>query len=77
MPFEERSIMSHREEFCRLATAPGANVRELCRRGSVTFVRKRQFALVPFGISLVDGTRAYDSVERWLEGRPCWRAPVS
>jgi transposase InsO family protein len=32
MPFEERSIMSHREEFCRLATAPGANVRELCRR---------------------------------------------
>ena len=32
MPFEERSIVSHREEFCRLASAGGANVRELCRR---------------------------------------------
>ena len=32
MPFKERSIVSHREEFCRLATASGANVRELCRR---------------------------------------------
>ena len=32
MPFEERSIVSHREEFCRLARAGGANVRELCRR---------------------------------------------
>jgi transposase InsO family protein len=39
MPFEERSIVSHREEFCRLASASGANVRELCRRfriGSAT-----------------------------------------
>lgn len=32
MPFEERSIVSHREEFCRLARAGGSNVRELCRR---------------------------------------------
>ena len=39
MPFTERSIMSHREEFCRLACCGGANVRELCRRfgiGSAT-----------------------------------------
>jgi transposase InsO family protein len=32
MPFEERSIVSQREEFCRLALAEGANRRELCRR---------------------------------------------
>lgn len=32
MPFEERSIVSHREEFCRLALTAGANRRELCRR---------------------------------------------
>ena len=32
MPFEERSIVSQREEFCGLASADGANVRELCRR---------------------------------------------
>ncbi len=31
MPFQERSIVSHREEFCRLALTPGANIRELCR----------------------------------------------
>jgi transposase InsO family protein len=32
MPFEERSIVSQREEFCRLALRPGANLSELCRR---------------------------------------------
>lgn len=32
MPFEECSIVSQREEFCRLACQPGANVRLLCRR---------------------------------------------
>ena len=36
MPFGERSIVSHREEFCRLARAGGANVRELCRRYRVS-----------------------------------------
>ena len=36
MPFSERSRMSHREEFCRLAASPGANVRELCRRFGVS-----------------------------------------
>jgi transposase InsO family protein len=36
MPFEERSIVSHREEFCRLAGASGSNVRELCRRFGVS-----------------------------------------
>ncbi|HZZ31063.1 MAG TPA: IS481 family transposase [Phenylobacterium sp.] len=36
MPFGERSIVSHREEFCRLASASGANVRELCRRFGVS-----------------------------------------
>ncbi len=72
-----RADLSNRPLIFASTELDPAQVRELCRRGSVTFVRKRQFALVPFGISLVDGTRAYDSVERWLEGRPCWRAPVS
>jgi transposase InsO family protein len=36
MPFQERSIVSHREEFCRLASAEAANVRELCRRFGVS-----------------------------------------
>jgi transposase InsO family protein len=36
MPFRERSIMDDREEFCRLACAPGANVRELCRRWRIS-----------------------------------------
>lgn len=36
MPFEERSIVSHREEFCRLAVASDANVRELCRRFGIS-----------------------------------------
>ena len=35
MPFKESSIVSQREEFCRLACSPGANVRELCRRFGV------------------------------------------
>ncbi len=32
MPFREWSVMDDREEFCRLASGVGANVRELCRR---------------------------------------------
>lgn len=39
MPFRECSMVSEREEFCRLALTLGANVRELCRRfgiGSAT-----------------------------------------
>jgi transposase InsO family protein len=32
MPFKECSIVFQREEFCRLASSPGANIRELCRR---------------------------------------------
>ena len=36
MPFRERSVMDDREEFCRLASQPGANVRELCRRRGVS-----------------------------------------
>ncbi|RUW30634.1 IS481 family transposase, partial [Mesorhizobium sp. M1E.F.Ca.ET.041.01.1.1] len=32
MPFEARSVMSQKEEFVRLALAPGANVSALCRR---------------------------------------------
>src|SRR5450432_2607517 len=31
MPFLECSIVLQREEFCRLALTPGANVRRLCR----------------------------------------------
>lgn len=36
MPFQECSLMSSREEFCRLALAPGANVRSLCRGWGVS-----------------------------------------
>src|SRR6185312_5945788 len=36
MPFKECSVMSRREEFCRLALAPGANVRRLCGRFGVS-----------------------------------------
>ena len=36
MPFSERSIMSDREEFCRLALQAGSNRRELCRRFGVS-----------------------------------------
>jgi len=36
MPFKECSIVSEREEFCRLADAAGANVRELCRRWEIS-----------------------------------------
>ena len=36
MPFQERSIVSLRNEFCRLAHGPGANVRALCRRFGVS-----------------------------------------
>jgi transposase InsO family protein len=36
MPFEEKSIVMQREEFCRLASKPGANVRELCRRKGIS-----------------------------------------
>jgi transposase InsO family protein len=35
MPFRERSIVDDREEFCRLAGAPLANIRELCRRWGI------------------------------------------
>jgi hypothetical protein len=35
MPYQECSIMSQREEFCRLALTPGANVSELWRRFGV------------------------------------------
>ena len=36
MPFRECSLMASREEFCRLAARPGANIRELCRRWGVS-----------------------------------------
>jgi len=36
MPFKLSSIVLQREEFCRLAQAPGANVRELCRRWEIS-----------------------------------------
>src|ERR1700733_799189 len=36
MPFEEKSMVMQREEFCRLASKPGANVRELCRRAGIS-----------------------------------------
>ena len=36
MPWREVSIMSRREEFVRLATQPGANKSELCRRFEIS-----------------------------------------
>jgi len=36
MPFKECSIVSQREEFCRLSAMPGANKRELCRRWEIS-----------------------------------------
>jgi hypothetical protein len=51
-------------------------VRELCRRGTVTLVRKSRFHLVQFGQALVDGTAGYDELERWLAQQPCWRPVV-
>jgi transposase InsO family protein len=36
MPFKECSLMDQRSEFCRLASGPGANMRELCRRFKVS-----------------------------------------
>jgi len=36
MPWRELSVMDQREEFVRLALAPGANKRELCRRFGVS-----------------------------------------
>jgi transposase InsO family protein len=36
MPLRERSIVDQREEFVRLALAPGTNKRELCRRFGIS-----------------------------------------
>ena len=36
MPFRECSIMSEREEFCRLWERGGVSVRDLCRRFCVS-----------------------------------------
>jgi transposase InsO family protein len=36
MPWQEKPVMEQREEFVRLALAPGANVTELCRRFGVS-----------------------------------------
>ena len=36
MPWKEMSIMSSREEFVVLAQAPGANIRQLCRRFGIS-----------------------------------------
>jgi transposase len=36
MPFKECSLVSQREEFCRLGLAAGSNVRALCRRFGVS-----------------------------------------
>lgn len=36
MPFNEATIMSNREEFVKLAEAPRANIRELCRRFNIS-----------------------------------------
>ncbi|HVG49042.1 MAG TPA: IS481 family transposase [Rubellimicrobium sp.] len=36
MPFQERSVMDIRHEFCRLAEQPGVCVRQLCRRFGIS-----------------------------------------
>jgi hypothetical protein len=44
MPWTERSAMDQREEFVRLASAPGANRKELCRRFGIS--RKTGYKLL-------------------------------
>ena len=36
MPFTTRSIMSQRIEFCLLASKPGSNISDLCRRYEIS-----------------------------------------
>ena len=36
MPWKVREVMSLRREFVRLATQPGSNTRELCRRFGIS-----------------------------------------
>ena len=36
MPWREQSVMEQREEFVRLASTPGANISELCRRFGIS-----------------------------------------
>lgn len=51
-------------------------VDELCRRGSVTFLRKRYFSLIPFNQKQGDNRRAYDQAEDRLKSSTCWRPVV-
>lgn len=36
MPFQEKTVMSQKKEFVRLATADGANISELCQRYNIS-----------------------------------------
>ncbi len=36
MPFVEVSVMDQREEFCRLGSREGVNIRELCQRYGIS-----------------------------------------
>ena len=53
-----------------------AQVRELCGRGTVTFLRKSAFALMPFGTDPGYASEPYVEMERYLAGQRCWREPT-
>lgn len=52
-------------------------VRALCRRGSVTFLRKDSFTLMPFGADPGFRDDPYRNMARYLRAQPCWREAAS
>jgi transposase InsO family protein len=87
MPFREMSIMSEREEFCRLAAMAGANRRELCRRAGISpqtgykwLRRYEQEGLAgllersrrPLSPRLQTAPEAEAAVLRVRQEHPCW-----
>ena len=89
MPFSEVSIVDQREEMARLASQPGANVRLLCRRFSVSpttaykwFERYRdggreglmELSRRPHESPWRSGPQIQDAVVRMREQHPAWGA---
>ena len=89
MPFNEVSIVDQREEMARLADQPGANVRVLCRRFSVSpttayrwierYRDRGREALMdlsrrPHESPWRSGPQLWDAVVRMREQHPAWGA---
>ena len=89
MPFSEVSIVDQREEMARLASQPGANVRLLCRRFSVSpttaykwFERYRDrgreglmdLSRRPHQSPRRSGSQIQEAVVRVREQHPAWGA---